>query len=96
MTAEASKPNTRIAMRRLIAQVRETIPFNLMDAQICGDSCEGCSSKLLFYLESELDTWESRLADGVIPTLGDLDRLAKQGRKIQRVLQRNGLLDSSS
>ncbi len=80
-------------MRRLIAQMREAIPFGLYDEQICGDSCEGCSSKLLIYLETELDAWESRLADGDIPNFGDLDRLASQGRKIQRVLQRNGVID---
>jgi hypothetical protein len=83
-------------MRQLIEQVRESIPFGLSDEQICGDSCEGCPSKLLIYLESELDTWESRLADGVVPSFGDLDRLAKQGRKIHRVLQRNRVLDTLS
>ena len=80
-------------MRRLITQMREAIPFGLNDEQICGDSCEGCSSKLLIYLETELDAWESRLADGDIPNFGDLDRLARQGRKIHRVLQRNGVID---
>ena len=80
-------------MRLLIDQVREAIPFRLTDQEICGDSCEGCSSKLLIYLETELDSWESRLADGEVPSFGDLDRLARQGRKIQRVLQRNGVLD---
>lgn len=78
-------------MGRLILQIRETIPFDLGDEQLCGDGCEGCSSKLLIYLESELDGWEEKLADGITPTLGDLDRLAKQGRKILRVLQRNGV-----
>lgn len=79
-------------MGQLISQIRDTIPFNLNDEQICGDGCEGCSDKLLIYLETELDGWERKLADGVTPTLGDLDRLAKQARKIQRVLQRNGVL----
>jgi hypothetical protein len=83
-------------MRQLIEQVREAIPLGLSDEQICGDSCEGCSSKLLLYLETELDAWESRLADGVVPSFGDLDRLAKQGRKIYRVLQQNGVLDALS
>jgi hypothetical protein len=83
-------------MRQLIEQVREAIPFGLCDEQICGDSCEGCSSKLLLYLETELDAWESRLADGVVPSFGDLDRMAKQGRKIYRVLQQNGVLDALS
>jgi hypothetical protein len=83
-------------MYGLIRQLREAIPSGLSDDEICGDSCEGCSSKLLIYLENELDTWESRLEEGVTPTLGDLDRLAKQGRKIHRVLQQNGIVDQSS
>lgn len=79
-------------MSGLIRQLREAIPLGLSDEEICGDSCEGCSSKLLIYLETELDSWESRLEAGEVPTLGDLDRLAKQGRKIHRVLQQNGIV----
>jgi hypothetical protein len=93
VTNRSRKPDTTTAMHRLIEQIRNAIPFSLTDDQICSDGCEGCSSKLLAYLETELDTWESRLADGVVPTLGDLDRLAKQGVKIHRVLQRNGVLE---
>lgn len=79
-------------MSGLIRQLREAIPLGLSDEEICADSCEGCSSKLLIYLETELDSWESRLEAGETPTLGDLDRLAKQGRKIHRVLQQNGII----
>lgn len=92
MVARSKKPDTRTAMCRLIAQVRDAIPFGLNDEQICGDSCEGCSSKLLIFLETELDGWERRLADDAIPTFGDLDRLARQARKIHRVLQQNGVI----
>jgi hypothetical protein len=94
MSGKPRKPDTRTAMRRLIGQLRDAFPFDLNAEQICGDDCEGCSSKLLFYLESEIESWERRLDQGVSPTLGDLDRLAKQGRKIHRVLQRNGLFDA--
>ncbi len=80
-------------MAQLIGQIRRHIPFGLSGESLCGDSCQGCSSKLLIYLETELDAWEMRLADGVVPNFGDLDRLAKQGRKIYRVLQRNGVID---
>jgi len=86
------KPDTRTAMRQLIERVRETMPFGLNADDLCGDACQGCSNKLLIYLETELDAWEFRLADGAVPTLGDLDRLAKQSKKIYRVLQQNGLL----
>ena len=94
MTSRTRKPDTRTAMRNLIAQVREAIPLSLTDEQICGESCEGCSSKLLSYLETELEDWESRLEDGDVPSLGDLDRLARQSRKIHRVLQQNGIIDT--
>jgi hypothetical protein len=91
VTVKSKKPDTRTAMSRLISQIRDAAPFDLNPEQICGDGCEGCSSKLLIYLETELDDWETKLTDGAIPTFGDLDRLAKQGRKILRVLQRNGV-----
>ena len=86
------KPDTRTAMRQLIAQVKGAIPFGLAADELCGDVCQGCSQKLLIYLETELDAWEIRLSDGAVPTLGDLDRLARQSRKIYRVLQQNGLV----
>ncbi|MCU7914407.1 MAG: hypothetical protein KZQ65_00555 [Candidatus Thiodiazotropha sp. (ex Gloverina cf. vestifex)] len=79
-------------MRQLIRQVREAIPFDLSEEKICGDTCQGCSSKLLIYLETELDAWEIKLADGIIPNFGDLDRLARQSKKIHHALEQNGLL----
>ena len=95
MPDKSHKPDTRTAMRHLIGQIRKAIPFDLPAEEICGDSCQGCSSKLLIYLESELDAWEIRLADGAIPNFGDLNRLAKQSRKIYRALEANGLLAGS-
>jgi hypothetical protein len=91
MPGKTRKPDTRNAMRQLIEQIRAAIPFDLAENEICGDSCQGCSSKLLIYLETELDEWEIRLADGVIPNFGDLDRLAGKSRKIYRALAQNGL-----
>jgi hypothetical protein len=78
-------------MTQLIRQARDSIPFGLPDESICGDSCQGCSSKLLIFLETELDDWEMKLADAVVPTLGDLQRLGNQCRKIHRILQENGV-----
>lgn len=92
MPEKTRKPDTRTAMLRLIGQIREAIPFDLTADEICGDSCQGCSSKLLIYLESELDAWEIKLAEGAIPNFGDLDLLAKKSRKIHRALEANGLL----
>jgi hypothetical protein len=86
------KPDTRTAMRQLIAEIRAAIPFGLPQAQRCAEHCEGCSHKLLDYLQGELEAWEQRLAAGEQPNFGDLERLARTGRKVHQVLVRNGLL----
>ncbi len=48
------KPDTRTAMRNLIGQIRTAIPFDLPEAQMCSDSCDGCSIKLLEFAEYRL------------------------------------------
>jgi hypothetical protein len=85
------KPDTTTAMRQLIAQVRAALPFDMSEEERCGDSCQGCSNKLLIYLETELDEWELKLQQGVVPGFADLSRLAGKSRKIAEVLKRNGL-----
>jgi uncharacterized metal-binding protein YceD (DUF177 family) len=80
-------------MRQLIQRIRNEIPFGLPEEALCGDACQGCSSKLLIYLETELDEWESKLAAGTLPNFADLNRLADKGRKVAQVLHQNGLLD---
>jgi hypothetical protein len=87
------KPDTRTAMRNLIRQVREALPFDVPQARACTGSCQGCSQKLLDYLETELAGWETRLDQGERPNFGDLSRLANTGRKIHRVLVKNGVID---
>ncbi|MCG7964494.1 MAG: hypothetical protein AB2747_22060 [Candidatus Thiodiazotropha taylori] len=86
------KPNTQVAMRQLIEQIRTQIPFDLSEEERCGESCEGCSGKLLIYLESELDEWQIKLDQGVVPSFADLSRLAAKAKKIVNVLRRNGLM----
>jgi hypothetical protein len=86
------KPDTPTAMRILIGQIRDTIPFDSPRAPICTGTCEGCSMKLLEFLDSELTGWERRLDTGERPGLGDLSRLAGTARKIHTVLARNGLV----
>jgi hypothetical protein len=76
-------------MRNLIAEIRNSLPFDTPGAQICNDPCRGCSIKLLDYMQSELDTWEQRLAAGETPGLADLSRLEKKGRKVLKTLQMN-------
>ncbi|MCG8427360.1 MAG: hypothetical protein MI754_08400 [Chromatiales bacterium] len=82
-------------MRNLISEVRATIPFGLPEAQVCLDSCQGCSQKLLDYLEAELESWEQRLDEGIVPNFGDLNTLARSSRKVYRVLQSNGLIEKA-
>ena len=79
-------------MAKLIVEIRTAIPFDLPEAQMCSDSCNGCSMKLLEFLESELQGWEARLQDGEQPSFGDLSRLAKTAGKVHAVLERNGLV----
>ena len=87
------RPSTTVAMAELISQIRGTIPLDLPEAQVCSDSCNACSLKLLEYLSSELDDWEARLAAGETPGLAELSQLARSARKIHRVLQKNGLIE---
>jgi len=86
------KPRTPVAMRELIAQIKQAIPFDMPEARMCEGVCKGCSMKLLEYLEMEIETWEYRLDQGDIPNFGDLKRLAKSSKKIYKVLEINGLV----
>ena len=79
-------------MRNLIAEIRDRLPFDAPEAQICSDPCRGCSIKLLDYLQSELEAWEQRLDAGEKPGLADLSNLEKKGRKIYRTLRENQLV----
>jgi hypothetical protein len=85
------KPDTRTAMRQLIDQIREAIPFDASQAQVCGDDCNACALKLLEYLDGELGAWEARLDAGETPNLGEVSRLATTGRKVHAALEKNGL-----
>ena len=86
------KPDTTTAMRQLITQVRDAIPFDLPAARACVGECNGCSVKVLEYLDGELCAWEARLAAGERPSIGDLHRLGRTSRKVYRVLAANGLV----
>lgn len=87
------KPDRTIAMRQLILQVRTAMPFDLPEANLCSGKCNGCSQKLLDYLDIELEGWESRLKDGEVPDFGEIQRIAKTSKKIYKVLQQNDLID---
>ncbi len=86
------KPKTPQAMEQIIAQVRETMPFDLPLSELCDGVCQGCSKKLLEYLDMELENWEYRLQQGEVPSLADISKLVKRSKKIYSVLQKNQLL----
>lgn len=88
------KPDAPTAMRQLIDQVRKALPFDLPSARVCNGPCDGCSMKLLDYLEGELDEWETRLDQGEKPGLAELSKLAKTSRRVHRVLEKNGLVQA--
>lgn len=78
------KPDSATAMRLLIAQVCDAIPFDLPAAQLCIGECDGCSLKLLEFLASELYGWEARLDAGERPGLKELSRLARPAARSMR------------
>ncbi len=88
------KPDPRTAMQLLIVAIRQALPFELDEAQLCRGPCQGCSKKLLEFLDSELCHWQVRLESGASPRLGDIQRLTKQAHKIRRILAHNGLINS--
>lgn len=83
-------------MRQLIAQVRAVVPFDDPRARACGGSCDGCSLKLIEFLDAELADWEARLDAGERPGLAELSRLARISRRIYGVLERNGVVDGAA
>lgn len=91
MSSQARKPRVGEAMRILIDQIRTELPFDMLQARICSGPCQGCSLKLLDYMETELLDWERRLDAGETPDFAELSRLAKSARRVQRVLEKNGV-----
>lgn len=79
-------------MHTLIEQVRLAVPFDIPEQVLCLGTCRGCAKKLLEFLDTELNHWEYRLGDGETPSLGDIQRLTKQSRKIYSALQKNGVV----
>lgn len=86
------KPRTPQAMHQLIEQIRDNLPLTNPATYTCSDNCNGCSMKLVEYIDTELADWEQRLKQGEVPELYDLKRLANSSKKIYRVLDNNGLV----
>lgn len=92
MPAHPMKPNATLAMQQLIGQIRSTFPFGRAEAQVCAGPCNGCSLKLLGFLESEIEGWEDRIAAGERPGLAELSQLIRTSRKIGRALEKSNLM----
>ncbi len=79
-------------MADLIGQIKEAIPFDVPEADMCSGDCIGCPKKLLEFLDTEIEFCEFKLADGEQPSLGEIDRLAKCSKKIYKALEKNKLV----
>lgn len=89
------RPPVAEAMRTAIREIRRRLPFDVPPTELCTGDCQGCSLKLLEFLDGELLHWEQRLDSGERPGLNDLSRLIATARKVERVLSRNGLVSAN-
>lgn len=86
------KPQPAQAMQGLIDKIRAAIPFDTPEASLCVGPCQGCSKKLIEFLDSELKQWQLKLSQGESPTLGELEKLGRCAKKIHKVLIKNGII----
>ncbi|MBT3195091.1 MAG: hypothetical protein HOE35_00215 [Candidatus Ruthia sp.] len=86
------KPDTTTAMYELIAQIKDTLPFDDVGADFCSDTCSGCSLKLIDFIALEVDEWEYRLKQHKVPNFNDINKLANMAKKIHTVLIKNNLI----
>jgi len=86
------KPDRTLAMQQLLEQIREAMPFDSHEANVCTGQCNGCAKKLLDYLDAELEDWEYRLKAGDAPDFGEINQMAKTSRKIHKLLQKYDVL----
>ncbi|MCT7940790.1 MULTISPECIES: hypothetical protein [Shewanella] len=92
------KPDRSAAMKMLIAQVLQAFPLDNPELAVCGSgkTCEGCPKKLLEIVDSEIRYWQSELDHGETPTFGDIEKLAKLCKNVNRGLKRNGIIIPSA
>lgn len=86
------KPDTVTAMLLLICEVRRNIPFSAPESSICIGPCQGCSKKLVEFLDTELCEWQQKLNQGIVPKLGEVEKLGRTAGRIFKVLCRNGII----
>jgi len=89
------KPTVKVAMSNLIVEARKRIPFSLSLSSDCEGRCDVCPYKRLEWLDVELGDWENRLKRGDIPSLGDLEILARNCREVYSILQKEGYIKES-
>ncbi|MCL1048120.1 hypothetical protein L2755_00555 [Shewanella abyssi] len=94
----APKPDRITAMQNIIEQVKRELPLKDPETFVCGPvgSCIGCPKKLLELVDSELCYWESAIANGETPQLGDISRFAKLCNNVRRGLIRNDALSNTN
>jgi hypothetical protein len=86
------KPDVKTAMENLIKEARATIPFKLSFSGNCEGRCDECPEKLMEYLDIDLLNWEDKLKKGIVPTITDLQILARQCKETYAVLQKRGYI----
>lgn len=86
------KPNTSTAMQLLIEQIKTALPFDKPEHEICAGKCIGCAKKMLEYMGSELDHYQCQLDNGELPSLGDINDLARIAKKVHRNMVKNNLV----
>lgn len=86
------KPSARQVMASIIDQARSSVPFDIPPAQLCDGVCRGCAKKLLDFFDAELCAWQDELDEGLIPTLGDIQKRSKMATKLYQGLKKNGLV----
>jgi len=86
------KPNTSKAMKMLIEQIHDALPFEKPEHEICAGKCVGCPKKMLGYIGSELDHYQCQLDNEETPTLGEISDLARIAKKVHRNMAKNSLV----
>ncbi|ABI70430.1 hypothetical protein ACRN9Z_08010 [Shewanella frigidimarina] len=87
------KPDRVSAMKQLLDQVKTSLPLDQPGIFSCGptNNCVGCPKKLLDLVDAEMNYWDAAIAQGVIPSFGDISRFGKLCRNVSRGLQRNDI-----
>ena len=83
------KPTARIAMQAMIGNIKDKIPLDLEEAQMCQGECLGCSKKMLEMLDTEISYWQYSDTE---PGLKDLKNLQNISERTYKILKRNRLV----